>query len=44
MHDREAMPASLNRLEPLERGGARILFGHDPELWRAVPQAPAPIA
>jgi len=23
--------ASLDRLEALERGGARIFFGHDPE-------------
>jgi hypothetical protein len=44
MHDRAAMLASIDRLEPLERGGARIFFGHDPEFWRAVPQAPAPIA
>jgi glyoxylase-like metal-dependent hydrolase (beta-lactamase superfamily II) len=39
-HDREAMRASLDRLEA---GGARIFFGHDPEFWKGVPQAPAPI-
>jgi len=39
--DREAMLASLDRLEALERGGARIVFGHDPEFWQTVPQAPA---
>ena len=44
MHDREAMLASLDRLEALERGGARIFFGHDPEFWQTVPQAPTPIA
>jgi N-acyl homoserine lactone hydrolase len=44
MHDREAMLASLDRLEALERGGARIFFGHDPEFWQTVPQAPVPIA
>jgi hypothetical protein len=44
MHDREAMLASVDRLEALERGGARIFFGHDPEFWRTVPQAPVPIA
>ena len=44
MHDREAMLASLDRLEALERGGARVFFGHDPEFWRTVPQAPTPIA
>jgi hypothetical protein len=37
------MLASLDRLEALENGGARILFGHDPEFWRSVPQAPAAI-
>jgi N-acyl homoserine lactone hydrolase len=43
VHDREAMLASLDRLAALEAGGARIFFGHDPEFWRTVPQAPAPI-
>jgi glyoxylase-like metal-dependent hydrolase (beta-lactamase superfamily II) len=42
-HDREAMLASLDRLDRLEAGGARIFFGHDPEFWKGVPQAPAPI-
>jgi N-acyl homoserine lactone hydrolase len=41
VYDREAMLASLDRLQALEQSGARILFGHDPELWRRVPQAPA---
>jgi N-acyl homoserine lactone hydrolase len=41
MFDREEMLASIDRLEALERGGARIFFGHDPEFWRDVPQAPA---
>jgi glyoxylase-like metal-dependent hydrolase (beta-lactamase superfamily II) len=35
--DREAMLASLDRLETLEKSGARIYFGHDPEFWRSVP-------
>ena len=43
VHDRAAMLASLDRLEALERGGARIFFGHDPEFWQTVPQAPASI-
>ena len=43
VHDREAKLASLDRLEALENGGARIFFGHDPEFWRSVPQAPAAI-
>ena len=41
--DRELMLASLDRLETLERGGARLIFGHDPEFWRSIPQAPAPL-
>ena len=40
MYDREAMLASLDRLEALERGGARIFFCHDPEFWKTVPKAP----
>ena len=44
VHDRAAMLASLDRLAALERGGARIVFGHDPEFWRGVPQAPAAMA
>ena len=44
MYDREAMLASLDRLAALERSGARIFFGHDPEFWQTVPQAPVPIA
>ena len=43
MHDRDQMLASLDRLEALERGGARIFFGHDPEFWATVPQSPAVI-
>jgi len=41
VHDREAMLASLDRLAALEQAGARIFFGHDPEFWQTVPQAPA---
>jgi N-acyl homoserine lactone hydrolase len=40
VYDREAMLASLDRLEALEKAGARIFFGHDPEFWATVPQAP----
>jgi len=39
-YDKEAMLASLDRLEALEKTGARIFFGHDPEFWQSVPQAP----
>ena len=40
--DREQMLASLDRLEALEKGGARLFFGHDPDFWKDVPQAPVP--
>src|SRR5262249_17301027 len=42
VYDRAEMLASLDRLEALERGGAKLFFGHDPDFWKAVPQAPAP--
>ncbi|HEY8874223.1 MAG TPA: N-acyl homoserine lactonase family protein [Stellaceae bacterium] len=41
--DRDAMLASLDRLAALEAKGARIFFGHDPEFWQTVPQAPTPL-
>ena len=41
VHDTAAMLASLDRLEALERAGARIFFGHDPDFWQRVPLAPA---
>jgi len=44
VHDRDAMLASLDKLETLEKGGARIFFGHDPEFWKTMPQAPTPVA
>jgi glyoxylase-like metal-dependent hydrolase (beta-lactamase superfamily II) len=43
VYDRDAMLASLDRLDAMEQSGARIFFGHDPEFWRSVPQAPEPI-
>jgi glyoxylase-like metal-dependent hydrolase (beta-lactamase superfamily II) len=39
-YDHAQMHASLDRLAMLEAGGARIFFGHDPEFWKTVPQAP----
>jgi N-acyl homoserine lactone hydrolase len=44
VYDRDGMLAALDRLAALEAGGARIFFGHDPEFWAAVPQAPIPLA
>jgi N-acyl homoserine lactone hydrolase len=43
-YDKEAMLASLDRLEALEKSGARIVFGHDPKFWQTVPQAPVVMA
>jgi len=39
-YDKEQMLTSLDRLTALEKSGARIFFGHDPDFWRTVPQAP----
>jgi N-acyl homoserine lactone hydrolase len=44
VHDHEAMLVSFDRLAGLEEAGARIFFGHDPEFWRTVPQAPDPVS
>jgi len=43
VHDEAQMVASLHRLRSLERRGARIFFGHDPDFWAGVPQAPAQV-
>jgi N-acyl homoserine lactone hydrolase len=43
IHDRDQMLASLEVLRGLQRAGARIFYGHDPEFWAGVPQAPAQI-
>lgn len=40
VYDRARMINSLLLLRKLRRNGARIFFGHDPEFWRSVPQAP----
>jgi len=42
--DREGMLRTYDRLAALEAGGARLFYGHDPEFWATVPQAPATIA
>ena len=41
LHDREKTLASLHKLRDLQARGARIFYGHDPEFWESVPQAPA---
>ncbi len=40
-HDEEATLASFKILRDLEARGARIFYGHDPDFWKTVPQAPA---
>jgi glyoxylase-like metal-dependent hydrolase (beta-lactamase superfamily II) len=41
VHDAAAMLASLQRLRALATVGTRIVYGHDPESWAMMPQAPA---
>lgn len=41
VHDPEEFRVSLRRLRALRDAGARIVYGHDPEAWATVPQAPA---
>jgi len=43
LHDREAMLRSLEALRALRARGAQIFYGHDPEFWQTVPQAPAAV-
>jgi len=40
VYDREAMLSALRHLRTLRDAGARIFYGHDPEFWATVPQAP----
>lgn len=40
VYDREMMMKSLKTLRRLQSAGARIYYGHDPEFWQNVPQAP----
>ena len=40
MHDPDAMLRSLHTLRALQAAGAQIFFGHDPDFWDGVPQAP----
>ena len=36
----EQMLASFEKLKALERQGAKIFYGHDPEFWASLPQFP----
>jgi N-acyl homoserine lactone hydrolase len=40
IYNRDEMIASLDKLEALQNGGAKLIFGHDFEFWKSVPQAP----
>lgn len=40
----DTMMASLKKLQELQKRGARIMYGHDPEFWSTVPQAPEAVA
>ena len=39
-HDEEQMLKSLHTLRDLQQRGATIMYGHDPEFWEGIPQAP----
>jgi N-acyl homoserine lactone hydrolase len=39
-YNREQMTESLLRLRRMQAQGTRIFFGHDPDFWKTVPQAP----
>jgi glyoxylase-like metal-dependent hydrolase (beta-lactamase superfamily II) len=43
VYDQQEMLVSLHRLRALRAAGAQIVYGHDPEFWKTVPQAPAEI-
>ncbi len=43
MYNREQMLATLMDLRRMQGEGARIVYGHDPDFWRSVPQAPSPV-
>lgn len=38
--DKEAVLAVFRRLREMQARGARIMYGHDPDFWKSVPQAP----
>jgi N-acyl homoserine lactone hydrolase len=38
--DKEAMRDSIHRLRALDRSGATVIAGHDPDMWKTIPQAP----
>jgi glyoxylase-like metal-dependent hydrolase (beta-lactamase superfamily II) len=40
VYDTQQMLESLHRLRAMRNAGAMIITGHDPELWKTIPQAP----
>ena len=44
VHDADAMRASLMKIRALQAAGTRIFYGHDPDFWASVPQAPTRLA
>ena len=40
--DRQHLVQSLGRIRDLQAQGVTIVFGHDPQFWDSVPQAPEP--
>lgn len=42
-YNRDQMLDSLMLLRRMQGEGARIFFGHDPDFWATVPQAPLPV-
>ncbi len=43
VYDQRGMMASLHRLRALRDRAVRIFYGHDPDFWASVPQAPLEI-
>lgn len=41
--DKQQELESLRKLRALRDGGAQVIYGHDPEQWGTLPQAPAPL-
>ena len=39
-YDKQQMLESIRRLRATRDAGAMIITGHDPELWKTIPQAP----
>jgi glyoxylase-like metal-dependent hydrolase (beta-lactamase superfamily II) len=42
VYDKAAMLQSLELLGTLQARGARLIYGHDPDLWATLPKAPLP--